>query len=188
MKSRIFIIFLIVNIIILIASHHVCFAKAADEENQTIKKPQQNTVSTSDMEKKVVTHLWGYPAPNALYLGMVTYHLQHSDHDERWNNNLMAMNYHGYFLGTLKNSFDDRAYAFGIERLWGKQPLPCNFSNEVGYRIGVISGYDERMMRIAKYTPLLPFPQVIDTIMWKNVGLQMGWSVVTVSAILTYHF
>ena len=188
MKSTLIIVCLIVNIIILIASCRSCFANVADKENQHMQSPSQNTDAVSEMDKKVITLLWGTPAPNALYAGMVTYHLQPSEHDERWNNNLVAMSYHGYFLGTLKNSFDDRAYAFGIERLWGRQPLPCHFSNEAGYRIGLISGYDERMMPLAKYTPLLPFPQVIDTIMWKNVGLQLGWSVVTVSAMLTYHF
>lgn len=188
MKHCIFTVYLMISIFILVASYSACFAKANPQENQVANTLKQDAASLSDSYKKILTALWGNPAPNALYVGMVTYHLEHSDNDARWNNNLIALSYHGYFAGTLKNSFDDRAYAVGIERLWGKQQLSDNVSNEVGYRLGLISGYDERMIRIAKYTPVLPFPQVTDTIMWKHIGLQVGWSVVTVSAIFTVHF
>lgn len=129
------------------------------------------------------TQLWGKPAPPALYLGMASFHLDPNSRDDNWNNQLIAGTYGGFFAGTLVNSFYDRAYAVGIQRMWGKQQLSEHISNSPGYRLGLISGYDERMMDLAERTPLLPFPQIIDDIViGDHVGIELSWSAVVVSA------
>ncbi len=129
------------------------------------------------------TKLWGKPAPPALYLGMASFHLEPGSRDDNWNNQLIAGTYAGFFAGTLVNSFYDRAYAFGIQRMWGTQQLSEHISNSPGYRLGLISGYDERMMDLAAHTPLLPFPQIIDDIViGDHVGIELSWSVVVLSA------
>ncbi len=132
--------------------------------------------------------LWGTAAPPAIYLGMVTYHFEPGSRDDRWNNNLVAGTYHGFFAGTLMNSFDDRAFVGGIQRIWASQYPSDNFNNTVGYRLGLISGYDERMAPIAAHTPVLPFPQVYDDMVWHHVGIEFSWCVVTASAGLMYQF
>ncbi len=126
--------------------------------------------------------LWGTPAPTALYPGMVTFHLEPGSRDDNWNNQLIAGTYKGYFAGTFINSFYDRGYAVGIQRMWDTEQLSDNFKNSVGYRLGLVSGYDERMVPIAAKTPVLPFPQIIDDITWKHVGIELSWCVDTVSA------
>lgn len=127
--------------------------------------------------------LWGKPAPPALYLGMFTFHLDPNSRDDNWNNQLIAGTYDGFFAGTFINSFYDRGYALGIQRMWGKQQLSEYVSNSPGYRLGLVTGYDERMMDLAAHTPVLPFPQIIDDIViGDHVGIELSWSVVVVSA------
>jgi hypothetical protein len=144
---------------------------------------------TDQSNENLWTKLWGKPTPSALYLGMATYHLSKSRRDDRWNNNLVGGSYNGYFAGTLQNSFDDRAFVLGVERLWAIQHLSENIDNQIGYRLGLISGYDERMTNIAEHTPVLPFPQVFDNIMLdERVGLQLSWSMIVFSAGFVVQF
>lgn len=139
--------------------------------------------TSSSEESGFWSKLWGNPAPPALYLAMVSFHLEPGSRDDNWNNQLIAGTYKGFFAGTLVNSFYDRAYAFGIQRMWGTQQISEHITNSPGYRLGLISGYDDRMMELADHTPLIPFPQVVDDIViGKHVGIELSWSVVVVSA------
>lgn len=131
---------------------------------------------------------WGTPAPTALYLGMATLHFNPSSRDDNWNNQLVALTYDGYFAGTLLNSFHDRAYAAGIQRVISSQTLTANVQGDLGYRLGVITGYDESMTSIAKYTPILPFPQLTYDLHWQHIGIEFSWCLVTASAGLFYRF
>lgn len=126
--------------------------------------------------------LWGTAAPTALYPGMFTFHLEPGSRDDNWNNQLIAGTYKGYFAGTFINSFYDRGYAAGIQRVWDTEQLSDNFKNSVGYRVGLVYGYDERLAPIAGKVPVLPFPQIYDDITWKHVGVELSWCVDTVSA------
>jgi hypothetical protein len=126
--------------------------------------------------------LWGTPAPTAIYPGMFTFHLEPGSRDDNWNNQLIAGTYKGFFAGTFINSFYDRGYAAGIQRVWDTEQLSDNFKNNVGYRLGLVTGYDERLMPIAGKTPVLPFPQIIDDLTWKHVGIEFSWCFDTVSA------
>jgi hypothetical protein len=143
-----------------------------DSTDSTVEQPNKGFWSK----------LWGTPAPTALYPGMVTFHLEPGSRDDNWNNQLIAGTYKGYFAGTFINSFYDRGYAAGIQRMWDTKQLSDNVKNSVGYRLGLVSGYDERLAPIANKTPVLPFPQIIDDITWKHVGIELSWCVDTVSA------
>ena len=138
--------------------------------------------SATEQPRSFWSKLWGTPAPTAIYPGMVTFHLEPGSRDDNWNNQLIAATYKGYFAGTFINSFYDRGYAAGIQRMWDTEQLSDNFKNSVGYRVGLVTGYDERLAPIAAKTPVLPFPQVIDDITWKHVGVELSWCVDTVSA------
>lgn len=137
---------------------------------------------TPEEPRSFWSKLWGNPAPTAIYPLMFTFHLEPSSRDDNWNNQLIAGTYKGFFAGTFINSFYDRGYAAGIERMWDTEQLSDNFKNSVGYRLGLVSGYDQRLMALAAKTPVLPFPQVIDDITWKHVGVELSWCVDTVSA------
>ncbi len=138
--------------------------------------------SATEQSRSFWSKLWGTPAPTAIYPGMFTFHLMPSSRDDNWNNQLIAGTYKGYFAGTFINSFYDRGYAVGVQRMWDTEQLSDNFKNSVGYRLGLVTGYDERLMPIAGKTPVLPFPQIIDDLTWKNVGIEFSWCFDTVSA------
>lgn len=138
--------------------------------------------SATEQSRSFWSKLWGTPAPTAIYPGMFTFHLEKASRDDNWNNQLIAGTYKGFFAGTFINSFYDRGYALGIQRMWDTEQLSDNFKNSVGYRLGLVTGYDERLAPIAGKTPVLPFPQIIDDITWKHVGIELSWCVDTVSA------
>ena len=160
------------------------FITSSFADRYSSEKSNQNKNDTAFLEKA-----WGTPAPATLYLGMVTLHInEHSRSNDNWNNQLIAATYDGYFAGTLLNSFYDRAYVAGIQRVFFSQQISENFSQSVGYRIGFISGYDERMMSFAKNTPVLPFPQLIYDLSWKHAGVEFGLLPMAATAGLFYQF
>ena len=124
--------------------------------------------------------LWGKKEPSALYLGMWSTHLTDPDLDVQ-NNWLIALNIEGFFVGTFINSYDKRSWAAGIERrLWsvGKKN---GFNASLGYRLGLMTGYEERFTIFFGHSPIILFPELISNIAYKNVGFQIGysWTVVT---------
>jgi len=120
---------------------------------------------------------WGTPEPSTLYLGMWTKHF----HPGFTDNQLVAVNFHGYFAGTFLNSWHDRSFAAGVERSVHQGSVGDAGAYSVGYRLGVINGYDSRLIRGAGSTPVVPFAQVIGNASWKRVGVQGSycWLVVT---------
>lgn len=71
-----------------------------------------------------------------------------------------------WFGATFVNSYGERTVALGVERNWfhrgrGRAGLG------VGYRVGLIAGYDERLVEIARHTPVLPFGGVV---VWARYG------------------
>lgn len=74
--------------------------------------------------------------------------------------------YGHWFGATFVNSYDERAFILGIERNWfDTQRGRAGFG--VGYRVGLITGYDERLVDVARHTPVLPFGGVL---VWGRYG------------------
>lgn len=73
----------------------------------------------------------------------------------------------GQFFGaTLQNSYDERSFIAGIERYWARGAWwRAEFG--VGYRLGLVTGYDERLVSWAEHTPILPFAGVVG---WLDLG------------------
>lgn len=72
----------------------------------------------------------------------------------------------GAFAATFVNSYGDRAFTAGVERVWGE--VGWRFlSTGLGYRAGVVTGYDERLLPVAEDLPVLPF---VGIMAWTRVG------------------
>lgn len=71
-----------------------------------------------------------------------------------------------WFGATFVNSYDERTFIAGIERTWVELGRGA-FRTGLGYRAGLITGYDERLIGIARHTPVLPFGGVL---LWTQVG------------------
>lgn len=82
-----------------------------------------------------------------------------------WTRGLGGL-YGHWFGATFVNSYDERTFILGIERSWFSVRSGV-FGVGAGYRVGLITGYDERLIEIARHTPVLPFGGVL---VWSQAG------------------
>jgi hypothetical protein len=138
--------------------------------------------SASSLDE-IANSLWGTAPPNKAYLGMFTMHLRPEAIGDRWVNNLVGFQYHSLFVGTFTNSFNDQTYVAGIERDLHTHQFVShpNVTYVVGYRLGLVYGYDGRLMKLAAKTPILPFPQLVSAISYKHFGWEITYTVAVVS-------
>jgi hypothetical protein len=124
--------------------------------------------------------------PTRLYFGMWTTHLNR-DVVALDNNWVIGVSYRGVFAATFLNSFGRRAYTAGIQRtLFATEPRP--FGASLGYRIGLVSGYDGRFMRVARDTPVLPLVQPFVSVDVHHIGVEVSYTFVVVSVAASYRF
>jgi hypothetical protein len=121
-----------------------------------------------------------------LYFGMWTMHLR-QDVIALDNNWAVGLTWRGFFGATFMNSFGRRAFTGGLQRrLLTNDGHPIGAS--LGYRLGFVTGYDGRFMRLARKTPVLPLVQPFVTIDVAHVGFEVSYSFVVLSAALSYRF
>lgn len=123
---------------------------------------------------------------NRLYIGMWTAHLKH-DVLALDNNWLVGVAARGYFGATFLNSFGRRGFTGGIQRtIVASEPRPIGGS--LGVRLGFITGYDGRLMRLARDTPVLPLIQPYATVDVQRIGIEVSYTFVVVSAAVSIGF
>jgi hypothetical protein len=71
-----------------------------------------------------------------------------------------------WFAATFINSYDDRSFIVGVERYWARGKWGVTDFG-VGYRAGLVTGYDERLATWAEDTPVLPFAGLVG---WFDAG------------------
>ena len=121
-----------------------------------------------------------------LYVGMWTTHLK-DDAIVLDNNWVVGLSARGYFGATFLNSFGRRAFAGGLQRtIVASDPAPIGAS--LGVRLGFITGYDGRLLRIARDTPVLPLIQPFATIDVQRIGFEVSFTFVVVSVAVSYGF
>jgi hypothetical protein len=121
-----------------------------------------------------------------LYFGMWTTHLKH-DVVALDNNWAIGVTYRGFFGATFLNSFGRRAFTGGIQRtIFSTASRPLGAS--LGYRLGFVTGYDGRFMRLARKTPVLPIAQPFGSIDVGRVGFEVSYTFVVMSVAASYRF
>lgn len=126
------------------------------------------------------------PHPRRLYVGMWTTHLKDDALviDNNWAVGVTAA---GYFVAAFLNSYGEPALAGGLQRtLVSSAPRPVAVS--AGYRLGAITGYDGRLMRIARKTPVLPLVQPFVMVDIRRVGIEVSCTFVVVSVATSFRF
>jgi len=71
-----------------------------------------------------------------------------------------------WFLAGFVNSYDRFSVIAGVERKWFDVHSGA-FELGVGYRAGILTGYDERLLALAGQLPALPFGGLL---VWLDVG------------------
>ncbi len=100
---------------------------------------------------------------------------------------LVGMVYRGGFAATFITTHGRRAYTMGLERKWVSGewgPL----AGMLGFRTGLIYGYDERLGWIAEKYPILPFVQPVVFGRVGPVGADLTYTWVTVSLTASLSF
>ncbi len=121
-----------------------------------------------------------------IYLGMWTSHFRYL-REGLANNWLVGVGWKGYYAGTFINSYGKRAFVAGIERIVtrggpGESVIPM-----LGYRLGLVSGYDSRFMSIAGKTPVLPMAQLTGALEMGPTGIGVAWSGLVASLVPSFH-
>jgi hypothetical protein len=116
-----------------------------------------------------------------IYVGMWSTHLRDIGRGLR-QNWLVAAGWRGWYGGTFINSFGDRSFVAGIERTVargsGGPVIPG-----VGYRLGIVTGYDERFIGIAGRVPALPMAQVTGEVAVGPTAVEVGWAGLVASLV-----
>jgi hypothetical protein len=125
------------------------------------------------------------PIPSAMrtrvYMGMWSTHLRDINRG-LGNNSLLGLSYRGYFAATFINSYGDRAVSAGIQRNFS--PHANGFvKSALGYRVGLLSGYDERFFGIGDKLPVIPFVQLVGNVDWRNLGVEFGYAGIVASVL-----
>jgi hypothetical protein len=121
-----------------------------------------------------------------LYLGMWTTHLK--DESVRLDPNwLFAISHGPFFGGTFINSFNRRAYTLGVQKpVFGHGGERARLT--LGVRGGAVTGYDERFMKIAGKTPVMPLVSVYSIAEVGRAGVEVSWTMVVVSVAACFRF
>jgi hypothetical protein len=124
--------------------------------------------------------------PRRLYAGMWTIHLKDDEFvvDNNWAVGVTAG---GYFVAAFLNSYGEPAFAGGLQRtLVSSAPGPLVVS--AGFRLGAITGYDGRLMPLARKTPILPLVQPFAMVDIRRVGIEVSCTFVIVSVATSFRF
>ena len=124
--------------------------------------------------------------PTRIYFGMWTIHLR-DDVVALKNNWAVGVTSHGFFGATFLNSYGRRAYTAGLQRTIISTE-PGSLGASLGFRLGLVSGYDGRFMRIARDTPVLPLVQPFATIDIGHVGVEVSYTFVIISVATAIRF
>ncbi|MBI2403397.1 MAG: hypothetical protein HYV20_11835 [Gemmatimonadetes bacterium] len=109
-----------------------------------------------------------------IYVGMWSTHVR--DLNRGLSNNwLVGVGWRGVYGGTFVNSFGNRSFTAGIQRTVarGQEDAVVPFFQ---YRVGVVSGYDERFISIASWLPVLPLGQLLGGLETGRAGVELGWA------------
>ena len=119
-----------------------------------------------------------------VYFGMWSTHLR--DISEGLDaNSLIGVSYRGYYCATFINSFGDRALSLGLQRSFTPGSRR-SLTTALGYRAGILTGYDERFFGIGDKLPVVPFVQIMGTVDIRNVGVELAYAGVVASVSVNW--
>ena len=138
-------------------------------------------------------NLWefiqGQPTSNQFFLGMFTFHFTPSSLESRnWNNKLIGLQYHDFFVGTLENSFYNRSWTFGIARNFSRHQVSNRWEMTTGYRFGGATGYKDGEAPFSGSSPIIPVVELYaQAIGYKHFGVELMLTT-SLSASFFYQF
>jgi hypothetical protein len=125
--------------------------------------------------------LWSVPAGRDRVIPFMTSAHVHSDTREGWSNDLaFALIYRSVYGATFRTSHGPRAWTLGLERSWLSRDSGA-FGSMLGFRAGLMYGYDEELGWLAGDVPVLPFFQPIVYLQAGPLAMDVGYAWVVLS-------
>jgi hypothetical protein len=119
-----------------------------------------------------------------VYLGMWTSHVREPARGLDANS-LIGLAVRGYYGATFVNSYGNRAFAAGIQRtITARQGRAVR--SALGYRAGLVTGYDERFLPVAASVPAIPFAQVVGSLDHRSLGVELAYAGVVASLLVNW--
>jgi hypothetical protein len=123
------------------------------------QEPEIGAVTDAEQGRRWWT-LWSRPSDqDRLIWGMWTLHVNYLE--EGWSNDgVVAAIYKSVYAASFETTHGPRGYTLGFERIWGsveRGPV----QGMVGFRTGLVYGYDHRLGWMAEKYPILPFAQPV---------------------------
>lgn len=112
------------------------------------------------------------PGGVRIYVGLWSTHFRDLARGPR-QNWLVGLGWRGFYGGTFVNSFGNRSFTAGIQRTVARGEDDAIVPS-LSYRLGVVSGYDERFMAIASRLPVLPLGQLLGGVEAGRAGVELG--------------
>jgi len=131
----------------------------------------------------------GKPIKNRIYIGMLSYHFRKQAlYDDNYKNFGMSFAHKGYYAAAFKNSYNDCTISAGLQRFWCKYQIKNNFNFVLGYRFGLLYGYDERMDKITGRMKVFPFVLPYANLQYKKVGIEFQSFIYVATVSFYYDF
>ncbi len=148
-------------------------APDAGIDQSTEPRPWWLLLSETSPENRVIWSQW-------------TLHLRFA-HQGFFYDNLFGVVYRGAFAGTFITSYEERGFLAGIERQWfsgERGPL----AGMLGFRAGLVYGYDEQLGWVAGKSPIIPMfqPMLYGRLGPLTADLTYTWVVVSITAGLRF--
>lgn len=131
--------------------------------------------------------LWSHESPHdRLMWAMWTDHLG-GRHNGISNDKLIGIVYGGFYAATFRTTKGPRGYTMGIERGWLSTTRE-SVEIMLGYRFGLMHGYDGRLGWLAGKYPILPYgqPVLLGRVGPLTLDLTYTWVVVSLAAGLRF--
>lgn len=150
-------------------------AAAVGQDRETADEDIPAAVDAGDDGGRRWWNAWSGPSSHdRLYLGLWSAHTFESDFPDFFSNRALGLQYSSLFGVSFVNSYGDRSLAVGAERSWlrwSAGPL----HTMLGFRAGLIYGYDEKLVSVAGLTPVLPLLQPVAMLRFGAFGADVGW-------------
>ncbi len=140
-------------------------------------------------KKHFISWIVGQRTSNQFYFGTLAWHYKKK---ARNKHNLFTVlggaTYKGYCFYAFRNCYQKSSFFLGICRNWFTQKIGHSFEIAYGFCMGLVSGYDERLWSIAAYTPVLPYMSLSTHLNYKNIGIDISYSIYILLANITIRF
>jgi hypothetical protein len=121
----------------------------------------------------------GVAEDSRFFAGLWVFHVERPDDGLR-QHHLLALSWRGVYLATFMSSQGGRIWGLGASRTVLESDKG-DTELSLGYRIGVVRGYDRRFLELAERWPVLPAAEIVAGLRYRRGGVLFSYAGVVAS-------